>query len=167
MTRRSLFSSFAALSLLTVVLFITPAHAQSASDKHDAVLRTVQQLFDGMRAGDSTQVRAAFVPDAQMMTVANQDGTGALRKGSLDRFVAAVGEPHEAVWDERIWDVKVRIDGPMATVWAPYAFYLGDELSHCGVNAIQLLRQSDGWKIYHIADTRQQENCEIPADVRK
>ncbi len=131
------------------------------------MLQTVRHLFDGMRAGDSTQVRAAFMPDARMMTVIRRNDTGTLRMGSLDGFVTAVGEPREAVWDERLWDVQVRIDGPIATVWAPYAFYLGDELSHCGVNAMQLIRRPGGWKIYHIADTRQQENCEIPADVRK
>lgn len=141
--------------------------AQPNSDERAAVVQTVQQLFDGMRAGDSTQVRAAFTSDARMMTVERDGDGGVLRTGSLDRFVEAVGQPHEAVWDERIWDVEVRIDGPMATVWAPYAFYLGDTLSHCGVNAMQLLRRANGWKIFHLADTRQQDDCTIPPDVRK
>lgn len=143
------------------------AQAQSNAGERAAVMQTVQHLFDGMRAGDSTQVRTAFAANARMMTVTAEGNFGALRMGSLDRFVEAVGQPRDAVWDERIWDVKVRIDGPMATVWAPYAFYLGDSFSHCGVNAMQLIRRTDGWRIFHLADTRQQENCEIPADIRK
>ena len=86
------------------------------------------------------------------------------RETSLEGFVQAVGTPHEEVWDERIWDVEVRVDGNLATVWTPYAFHLGDQLSHCGVDAFQLFKDTDGWKVFHIADTRRREGCEVPAD---
>lgn len=155
--------------VLVLVVWMPPQATQAQSEwDTDAVMAPIRQLFDGMRAGDSTAVRAAFTADASMGTVrADSGGTGAVQWGSLDGFVNAVGQPHDAVWDERIWDVQVRIDGPMATAWTPYAFYLGDRLSHCGVNAFQLVRKPEGWKIFHIADTRQQEGCEIPADVQR
>ncbi|MFN2421877.1 MAG: hypothetical protein ABR527_10985, partial [Gemmatimonadota bacterium] len=79
-----------------------------------------------------------------------------------DGFINAVGTPHEETWDERICDVEVRIDGRLATVWANYAFYLRDRLSHCGVDAFQLFHDVDGWKIFEIADTRRSEGCEPP-----
>ena len=55
---------------------------------------------------------------------------------------------------------RVHIDGHMATAWTPYAFYLGGDLSHCGVNAFQLFNGKDGWKIIRITDTRRREGCE-------
>lgn len=143
------------------------ANAQSASDVRAEVLGVIHRLFDGMREGDSTAVRAVFDAGARMQSVGRQDGTPVLRTGSVDRFVAAVGRPHEAVWDERIWDPVVHLDGPMATVWTPYAFYQGNRLSHCGVNAFQLIRRGDGWKIFSLVDTRRQEECEIPDEVRR
>ena len=157
------------MSIILALVFLLPSPAQAQSDAGtDAVIAPIRQLFDAMRAGDSTAVRAVFTADASMGTVRSASGgTGAVQWGSLDGFVNAVGQPHEAVWDERIWDVEVRINGPMATAWTPYAFYLGDRLSHCGVNAFQLVRKAEGWKIFHIADTRQQEGCEIPPDVQK
>jgi len=131
-----------------------------------AVRATIDALFDGMRAGDSSAVRAVFHDDARLHTALGPSDTTAVRATSIDAFVEAVGRPHEKVWDERIWDVEIRVDGPLASAWVPYVFYLGDERSHCGVNAVQLVQQDDGWKILQLADTRRQD-CNVPADVRK
>jgi hypothetical protein len=47
----------------------------------------------------------------------------------------------------------------MASVWAPYKFYLGDKFSHCGVDVFQLMKTGDGWKIIYIVDTRRKGDC--------
>ncbi|MGH7636563.1 MAG: hypothetical protein ACREOK_02840, partial [Gemmatimonadaceae bacterium] len=65
-------------------------------------------------------------------------------------------------WDEQIYDVQVRVDGNIAQVWAPYTFYLDKQVRHCGVNAIDLLRDGGGWKVTQIADTRRRDNCPDP-----
>lgn len=98
-------------------------------------------------------------------TASIRDGVPTLtREASLEGFVQAVGAPHEEVWDERIWDAEVEVDGPLATAWIQYAFYVGETFSHCGVDAFQLFKGEDGWKIFHIADTRRQEGCETPEE---
>ena len=48
---------------------------------------------------------------------------------------------------ERIWDPEVRVHGPIATVWTPYDFWIDGKLSHCGVDAFDLIKTADGWKI--------------------
>ena len=123
-------------------------------------MRAVVRLFDGMRAGDSSMVRAALAPDARLMTVVMRDGVASLRAGSVEDFVRAVGTPHEDVWDERISDEVVQVDGPLATAWMRYTFYAGTRLSHCGVNSFELVRGAEGWRITSIADTRRREGCE-------
>lgn len=153
--------------LLVGLIVVRPAVGQSApSDAERAVRSTINGLFDGMRAGDSAAVRAVFHEGAHLHTALGPVDTTAVRTTPIDSFVEAVGRPHEKVWDERIWDVEIRVDGPLASAWVPYAFYLGDELSHCGVNAMQLVQESDGWKILSLTDTRRQD-CSVPADVRK
>ena len=147
--------------LLTSVFFFIASAAAAQEAERDSVVAPLGRLFDGMRAGDSTAVRAAFHPTARLLSVV-QDSAGAfaVRETAVDRFVEAVGQPHEAVWDERIGAVDVRIDGGMATAWVPYAFYLGDQFSHCGVNAVDLVRTSEGWRILHLTDTRRTSDCE-------
>jgi hypothetical protein len=138
-----------------------PAHAQSPG-ANDDVAAVVQRLFDGMRAGDSVAVRSVLHPDARMQTVGERDGAPVLHTGSVDDFVRAVGTPRDQVWDERIWDLEVRIDGNLATAWMQYAFYVGDRFSHCGVNAMQFFRDGEGWRIVQVIDTRRREGCPSP-----
>ena len=142
-----------------------PVHAQTGSPDEAEVLAVVEALFDGMRAADSAAVRSTLHPEARLVGVADGEDGPVLRAESMDGFVSAVGTPHEETWDERIWDPEVRIDDRLATVWVPYAFYLGETLSHCGFDAFQLYESADGWKIFQIADTRRREGCEIPEAV--
>ena len=49
----------------------------------------------------------------------------------------------------------VRIDGPVATLWAPYDFYSSVEFSHCGTDAFQLAKTPEGWKVISVSYTAQ------------
>jgi hypothetical protein len=149
---------FLVLMLAALYFSAPPASAQPAEEEVQAV---VQRLFEGMRAGDSTAVRSVFHPDARMLSVGVRDGQPALMQGNVEEFVRAIGTPHEDVWDERVWDVEIRIDGNLAAAWMDYAFYLGDEFSHCGVNAFHLFHGPEGWKIIGITDTRRKDGCEV------
>lgn len=140
--------------------------AQTAEEKN--VLEPVNNLFKGMNLGDSSLVHSAFTKTVSMATIfTDKSGSPALRQeSSLDGFLKAVGTPHTEKWSEPIWDTKVQIDGNMAQVWTKYAFYLGKNFSHCGVDAFQLFKGTDGkWRIFSLADTRQKENCSIPKSV--
>lgn len=158
-------SRFLALVLVSL-LAVHPVAGQSQEGEAQAVRAQIDVLFDGMRAGDSTAVRAVFHEQARLHTALGPSDTSAVGATSIDGFVEAVGQPHEQTWDERIWDVEIRVDGPLASAWVPYAFYLGDELSHCGVNAMQFVQTADGWQIVQLTDSRRHD-CEVPPDVQK
>jgi hypothetical protein len=151
--------------VLVAIFAGAPSRAHAQEDEEAAVMAVVEGLFDAMRAGDSMAMRAALHPSATAATAFLQDGVPTLsREGSLDGFVQAVGTPHDEVWDERIWDAEVEVDGPLATAWMKYAFYAGETFSHCGVDAFQLFKGQEGWKIFHIADTRRREGCEVSGE---
>ncbi|MDR3695758.1 nuclear transport factor 2 family protein [Mucilaginibacter sp.] len=125
-----------------------------------AIKQTVNTLFDAMRKGDSTLLRSVFSKDMILQSVSNdKDGKAILSTENAYGFVKAIGTPHAAVYDERIVFDGIKIDGDLASVWAPYKFYLGDKFSHCGVDVFQLMRTADGWKIIYIVDTRRKDNC--------
>lgn len=149
--------------MILLVLFLAPIFAKAQTTNQRAeVVQTIQQMFDAMRAGDSTLLRSVFADEVRMLTTFyDNDGKPQLRTGDLDRFVSAVGTPHEKVWDERIWSYDVQVDQTMATVWTPYTFFAGEDFSHCGVNTFQLYKSEDGWKIVNIMDTRQREGCQM------
>lgn len=156
--------------LILMALAASPGWAQSEEggeeSSEEAIRATIEALFDGMRAGDSSAVRAVFHANARLHTALGSGDTTAVRSTPVDTFVAAVGRPHDNVWDERVWNIEIRVDGPLASAWVPYVFYHGPERSHCGVNAMQFVRGAEGWKILQITDTRHQD-CEVPAAVQK
>ena len=165
---RPLAIATALLALLTIagalpVAAQTTPRARAAEEA--AVLATVRGLFDAMRAGDSAAVRAAFHPAAQLATALVRDGVPALELDSVTAFAQAVGTPHSEVWNERLRRTTVHIDGPLAVVWAEYAFYAGTQFSHCGVDAFQMVKTTAGWRILALADTRQRTGCpeQVPA----
>lgn len=140
------------------------AQSQSAAASSDTsamqVRAVIQKLFDGMRAGDSVAVREVFHADARLMTATDEG----VRATPVDRFASAVGSPRDEVWDERTYDVRVDVDGPMAVAWVPYAFYRGDAFSHCGVNSVQFVRTEASWQVLQLVDTRRQ-TCDLPETV--
>lgn len=126
-----------------------------------AIKQTVNTLFDAMRKGDSTLLRSVFSTGMILQSVSNnKEGKAILSTEKADDFVKAIGAAHIAVYDERIVFGDIKIDGDLASVWAPYKFYLGDKFSHCGVDVFQLMKTGEGWKIIYIVDTRRKDNCE-------
>ncbi|MDT0631873.1 nuclear transport factor 2 family protein [Rubrivirga litoralis] len=149
-----------ALALLCALA--APASAQDASAQDaDGVRAAVDQLFDGMRAADTTAIRAVLHPEARLFTAAG--GAEALVPTGIGSFLAAVADA-PVPFDERVGKVEVRTDGALATAWMPYRFYAGDRFSHCGVNAVQLVYADSpggaGWRIVQVIDTRRTEGCE-------
>lgn len=137
-----------------------PAPALAQRDA-EAVMAPVQALFDAMRARDSAAARAVFHPEARLVGTFTREGQPVVQANAIDGFIQAIGRGHEE-WNERIWDWEVRVADNLATVWTKYDFLLDGELSHCGVDAVQLVKTGEGWKIIQIADTRQREGCEGP-----
>lgn len=137
--------------------FATNTFAQS--DEESAVKKIINNLFTGMKTEDSTLTRTAFAPAAIMQTIVNKEGKVNIRTESVNDFIKFIGTPHQEKYDERIVFTKILIDGPLASVWTDYKFYLGEKFSHCGVNSFQLVKGDKGWQIVYIIDTRRKEGC--------
>jgi uncharacterized protein (TIGR02246 family) len=153
--------------LLLAMTFIAAAPAAAQSDDEAAVRAVVTRLFDGMRAGNGAVFAEVFTPDARLQTAAvRRDGTTMLGSMPVDSFAAMVSQPRDFVLDERITAWDVRIDGPLAVVTVDYSFYAGERFSHCGIDAIQLFKSADGWKIFQLTDTRRTTGCPAPNESR-
>lgn len=149
------------------LVMLTNLWAQKSTEEA-AVKEVVHRLFLGMEKGDSAMVRSAFNTDVTMATVFRDKTNHPMleHENSIEGFLKAVGTPHAEVWYEEIWNLSVKIDGDFAQGWCEYAFYVGNKFSHCGVDAFELHKGADGWKIFHLADTRRKEGCNIPAEIQ-
>jgi hypothetical protein len=147
-------------------LLTVESQAQHAEE--GPVREVINHLFKGMEKGDSALVRSAFAKNITMATIFRDKSNAPMihHETSLTGFLNAVGTAHNETWYEEIWNVKIQVDGDLAQAWCDYAFYLGNTFSHCGVDAFQLHKTKDGWKIFHLADTRRKQDCNIPDDIQ-
>ncbi len=147
------------LFILSFIIFLTPElFAQQISTT--TIKQTINTMMDAMRKGDSTLLRSVLAKDMELQSIAiDTTGRVSLSTESANGLVTLIGTPHADLYDERIVFGGIKIDGPLASVWTPYKFYLGTTFSHCGVNFFQLARMDDGWKIIHIAYTIMKDNC--------
>jgi Putative lumazine-binding len=141
-----------------IILLTSELFAQQTPT--EAIKRTINTMFDAMRKSDSTLLKSVLAKDTELQSVAaDKMGKVLLSTKSANDLVTLIGTTHAAVYDERIIFGGIKIDGPLASVWAPYIFYLGDGFSHCGVNFFQLARIEGNWKIIHIGYTVRLDNC--------
>ena len=121
-------------------------------DPEAAVRATVARLFDGMRARDTSAVRAAFHRDGRLHAIERVNESHRLDSGDVSGFIAALSAS-TAVWDERVADVDVRIDDGLASAWMAYRFFLDGRFSHCGIDAMTLVQDAAGWRILDLSYT--------------
>lgn len=142
------------LALLAAVP-VAPLRAQS---DQQAVRTVINRMLDGMRARDTAMMRASMVR-ATLLERTTPDGLGAPIQ--MNQFIDRVGAGTGPGGDEQIKDPRIEIDGNLASVWTYYTFTPGGktQLDHCGVDAFLLRKASDGWKIFHIADSSRNEGC--------
>jgi hypothetical protein len=151
-------ASVALLTAAAMGMQPTRLSAQSADDKA-AVLATVQRVFDAMRTRDTMLLQSAFDSSARLVGVSRR-GTPAVTLTTPSRFGAALTRAKAGdVWNEKMIDPEVRIDGTIAQVWTYYTFHLNETFSHCGIDAFMLVKVGDAWKITQLADTERKDGC--------
>ena len=145
---------------------VPSTHRGMPSDaEREAILATVQSLFDALGERDTELLTAILHPDILMHSVEHSaDGMRSAATSTLDGMVARL-EADGPRMTERMWDPEIRISGDLATVWTPYDFYVGADLSHCGADAFILMRDGADWQITSLSWTRlQPPACELHPD---
>ena len=148
------------VAAVALVLCGSAPRASAQDAEKAAVLGVVQKVFDAMRTRDTSLLSVAFDTTARLVGVRTRDGVSTLTVSPAAQFGAAIARaPAGDVWNERIFDPEVRIDGDVAQVWAYYTFHANKQFSHCGVDAFMLRKVGSQWKITQLSDSRRTTGC--------
>ena len=143
---------------LTILLMTNSIDAQKTADSVKAV---VKQLFDGMKNSDAASIRSAFADSAILQTIGrNAKGEVRVQNENIADFAESISQLKKGAADEQIVFESIKIDGPLAIVWAPYKFYFNGKFSHCGVDSFQLVFINGQWRIQYLIDTRRKQPCD-------
>ncbi|HLK31077.1 MAG TPA: nuclear transport factor 2 family protein [Puia sp.] len=144
--------------LFACIAFCNVVKAQSPED---SVKAAVNQLFTAMKNADSSLLVSSFADSALLQTiVTTKEGKVEVKNESIIEFASFINKTPKGDADERIVFDILKIDGALATVWAPYKFYYKGKFNHCGVDSFQMLRVNGKWKIQYLIDTRRKQGCE-------
>lgn len=146
------------LTLFLVVMLPVISLADVTSDK-DTPSKVIELFFDGMRASDGEILQTIITDDITLHTVTQREDKTVTLATDMNRFLESVSNAPVGLLNEQLTSLEVHIDGDLATAWMGYNFFRGDEFSHCGVNSMNLIQTSEGWKIFSIVDTRRTDNC--------
>ena len=146
--------------LLGVASGVEAQGVEAQGVEERAVIEAAQAVFDAMEDLDPEAFRDAMVPEGFFLAV----GFETTRRTTREEFATRLSDMTRPMY-ERMWDPEVRIDGPVATLWAPYDFYSALEFSHCGTDAFQLAKTPRGWKVVMISYTvRMPPDCDTHPD---
>jgi hypothetical protein len=121
------------------------APADPAAEQQ-AVLAAVQAFFDTMAAKDVTGARRVLMPEGRFSSVRERDGQTSIRSFTSEEYLKDLPGMKQSP-RERMWDPDVRVRGRIATVWAPYDFWMDGAFSHCGIDIFNLIQTTEGWKL--------------------
>ena len=140
----------------------------AAPDPADsAIVAALETYYDRFSRRAWSELRASFWPGALVATRWQAPGAAApaVELIPIDSFLARTGDGPDrlAIFDERMVRNEIRRSGDLAAVWATFraTFAMAGETptTHYGIDAFQLLRDGDVWRIVSVAFT-----TELPGD---
>lgn len=147
--------------LVCFALFIScNALAQNHQKDSIAIAEIIHNIFDGMRESDTSKMAPYMHQNVKMQSL-SVDGKGnkVSPLNGASGWLDAVANNKGEMWDEQIENLSIQSDGTVANAWMNYKFYLGENLSHCGINSFQFIKIDENWKIIYIIDSRKKNNC--------
>lgn len=148
--------------ILPTLIFFISATAVAQKNKSDSVriAEIITTIFDGMRESDTAKMAPYMHPNVKMQSLTVDENSNKVSElNGASAWLNAVANNNGAIWNEQIDHLRIQSDGAVASAWMDYKFYLGDKLSHCGVNSFQFIKIDEKWKIIYIIDSRKKVNC--------
>ena len=143
------------ISILTMTF---SAAAFGQADDKKAALDVVNKLFAEMRAANAAGILATGTAENQLVAIRKlKDGKTRIDVINGEAFTKFFTKA-DAV-EEVMYAPNVEVSGDWAMVWGRYVFFIGDKISHCGINQFNLVRTNAGWKIANGASTMNPDDC--------
>lgn len=144
---------------LSLLLVAPPALADEKHPEYSAVMQVVDLFFEAINTSDAGLMTKIALHDSMTYSVREQDdGHWSLRARPQTWDMDPANWGQEKL-TERYWAPTVLITDHIAVFWALYDFYIDGEFSHCGTDAIDLVKVDGDWKIGNSSWTVQKTGC--------
>ncbi len=131
--------------LLSLYMCGPIAYAGTQTEE-EKIISVVNQFFEVLSSLDVNVAKQIMMPEGTYFSI-RKKGEGFLIKNStFQKYIEDI--PNIKVkLKETMTNPKVLIHDRIAVLWTRYDFFVNGKFSHCGVDAFNLIKTPDGWKI--------------------
>ena len=144
--------TFALLASALLLSTSTSAPPEESEDRA-AILATVNALFDRLGTADGESFREVLAPEGTIFIHNLMDPADPKLIVRSNAIMTDRTAPDEHRLTEKMATPTVLQHGDMAHVWAPYAFWIDGEKTHCGMDSISLSRTEGAWRVTNLSYT--------------
>jgi hypothetical protein len=139
----------------TILLSLMLVFTSALYSQNEDVKQVVVTFFKGFHAKDSITMKSVCADKMILQSISESSKVTQLKNDSAQDFFRSIATiPNTILYEEKLLDYSIQVDGAMAHVWTPYEFYVNNKFSHKGVNAFTLFKENEQWKIVYLIDTR-------------
>jgi hypothetical protein len=139
----------------TILVSLMLIFSSATYSQNEEAKQVVVTFFKGFHAKDSITMKSVCADKMILQSISESSKGTQLKNDSAQDFFRSIATiPNTILFEEKLLDYSIQVDGAMAHVWTPYEFYLNNKLSHKGVNAFTLFKDNGLWKIVYLIDTR-------------
>jgi hypothetical protein len=139
----------------TILLSLMLVFTSALYSQNEDVKQVVVTFFKGFHAKDSITMKSVCAEKMILQSISETSKGNQLTNENPHSFYLSIATiPPTILFEERILNYSIQVDGAMAHVWTPYEFYVNNKFSHKGVNAFTLFKENEQWKIVYQIDTR-------------
>jgi hypothetical protein len=110
-------------------------------------------------------MKSLLIPEARMMFVAlGTDGAVTYRLETLDDWIARVKARGHAMLEEKQLKVHIERYGNIAHLWSSYALHSDGKPVARGINSIQAIKETRGWRVMGIMVQAESATAPLPKE---
>jgi hypothetical protein len=139
----------------TILVSIMLVFTSALYSQNEDVKQIVITFFKGFHDKDTITMKSVCAEKMILQSISESSKGTQLKNEKPQSFYQSIATiPATILFEERILNYSIQVDGAMAHIWTPYEFFINGEFSHKGVNAFTLFKENEQWKIVYLIDTR-------------
>ena len=151
------------LCLISILLLAPDFAAASPASEREAILAVMAQVFAAVASKKPEDWRALQLAEGTTLSFRpdpnGEPGELEMRMSRNEEMLAGLEDASHEYLERWTGKPTVLTRGPIAVVWGEYEFWIDGAFSHCGVDAVDLVKIDGEWKVANFMWTVEKENC--------
>jgi hypothetical protein len=143
----------------------TPAAGCALPSEPKGIPAALDAAISGPADKDRACMKALLIPDARIMFASlGADGAPSYRLETLDDWIARVKARGHVMLQEKQLKFHIERYGNIAHVWSSYALDSDGKQIARGINSIQAIKETGGWRVVGIVVQAESATAPLPKE---